>query len=71
MGLARDDDPEQMRVLSRRRPISVGEFLTGRGLAAYELPDLLEIVPEFPVTALGKISKKLLVERLVTGAVVR
>lgn len=69
MGFVRDDDPEQMWVLSQRRPISAGEFLTGRGLAAYKLPDLLEIVPEFPVTTLGKISKELLVERLAAGAV--
>lgn len=43
------------------------EFLTARGLAAYKLPDVLETVPEFPLTALGKVSKKLLVEQLAGG----
>ncbi|BBG02542.1 MULTISPECIES: (2,3-dihydroxybenzoyl)adenylate synthase [Pseudonocardia] len=45
----------------------IREFLTGRGLAAYKFPDLLEIVEEFPVTGLGKVSKKLLAQQVAAG----
>ncbi|GLY15084.1 2,3-dihydroxybenzoate-AMP ligase [Kineosporia sp. NBRC 101677] len=34
-------------------------YLRERGLAAYKLPDALEIVTEFPQTAIGKVSKRL------------
>lgn len=33
-------------------------FLRERGLAAYKIPDLMHIVGEFPVTGVGKISKR-------------
>ncbi|QIZ37206.1 (2,3-dihydroxybenzoyl)adenylate synthase [Saccharopolyspora sp. ASAGF58] len=49
------------------RPPSLPEvtaFLKQRGLAAYKLPARLEIVDEFPHTAVGKIDKKALSERL-------
>ena len=36
-------------------------FLLGKGLARYKLPERLEIVDEFPLTAFGKVSKKDLV----------
>jgi 2,3-dihydroxybenzoate-AMP ligase len=39
-------------------------FLRERGLAAYKLPDRLEIVASLPRTGLGKISKLALVEML-------
>jgi 2,3-dihydroxybenzoate-AMP ligase len=32
-------------------------FLIGRGLAAYKLPDQLELVPGFPLTPVGKVDK--------------
>lgn len=32
-------------------------FLAGCGVASYKLPDRLEIVPELPVTAVGKVDK--------------
>jgi 2,3-dihydroxybenzoate-AMP ligase len=38
-------------------------FLTDRGLAGYKLPDRLEVLETFPRTAVGKVSKKELVER--------
>ena len=34
-------------------------YLRERGLAAYKLPDALEIVTEFPRTAMGKVSKRM------------
>lgn len=33
-------------------------FLRERGLAAYKLPDLVEVVPAFPSTVAGKVSKR-------------
>jgi 2,3-dihydroxybenzoate-AMP ligase len=39
-------------------------FLRERGVAAYKLPDRVEVVPEFPRTTLGKVSKKELTARL-------
>lgn len=42
-------------------PLSVavlGHFLLGEGLAKYKLPERVEIVTEFPLTNVGKISKK-------------
>jgi len=33
-------------------------FLRGRGLAAYKIPDRVEVVPEFPATGVGKVSKR-------------
>jgi len=46
----------------------LGEFLRGQGLAKYKWPERVEIVEEFPLTNVGKVSKKELRERL--GAVV-
>ncbi|ROO60452.1 2,3-dihydroxybenzoate-AMP ligase [Micromonospora sp. Llam0] len=40
-------------------------FLRERGVAAYKLPDRLEIVDALPLTNVGKVSKAALVERLV------
>ncbi|WP_413760821.1 (2,3-dihydroxybenzoyl)adenylate synthase [Streptomyces sp. MMBL 11-3] len=37
--------------------------LTERGLAAYKLPDRVEVVDELPLTGLGKIDKKVLAAR--------
>ncbi|MFD4636957.1 (2,3-dihydroxybenzoyl)adenylate synthase [Lentzea sp. NPDC058436] len=38
--------------------------LTALGVARYKLPDRLVVLDEFPLTAVGKISKRTLVERL-------
>ncbi|WBB94083.1 (2,3-dihydroxybenzoyl)adenylate synthase [Verrucosispora sp. WMMC514] len=45
-------------------------FLRDRGLAAYKLPDRLELVESFPRTAVGKVDKRRLRERIreLTGA---
>lgn len=43
---------------------SLGEFLLGHGLAKYKLPERVEIVPEFPLSNVGKVSKKHLRERI-------
>ncbi|MFC7741224.1 hypothetical protein ACFQXA_09790 [Nocardiopsis composta] len=40
------------------------DFLTRLGLAAYKLPDRVEAVDELPRTALGKPSRKLMLQRL-------
>ncbi|SFO42225.1 2,3-dihydroxybenzoate-AMP ligase [Pseudonocardia ammonioxydans] len=37
---------------------SMGEFLIGRGLAKFKLPERIEIVEAFPLTNVGKVSKK-------------
>ncbi len=39
-------------------------FLRGRGLAAFKIPDRIEFVDAFPMTAVGKVSKKALRESL-------
>ena len=36
----------------------VGEFLLDHGLAKFKLPERLEVVAEFPLTNVGKVSKK-------------
>jgi 2,3-dihydroxybenzoate-AMP ligase len=41
-------------------------FLRGRGVAAYKLPDRLEVLDTFPLTTVGKVSKKAL-GRLLVG----
>ncbi|MFI5497058.1 (2,3-dihydroxybenzoyl)adenylate synthase [Actinoplanes sp. NPDC051859] len=38
---------------------AIRKYLRERGLAAYKLPDALEVVAEFPQTAVGKVSKRL------------
>ncbi|MBS4103290.1 AMP-binding protein [Tsukamurella paurometabola] len=42
----------------------LGEFLLGQGLAKYKLPERVEIVTEFPLSNVGKVSKKDLRERI-------
>ena len=45
------------------QPIALSEvrsFLTGRGLAAFKLPDEVHTVASLPVTAIGKVDKKAL-----------
>lgn len=39
-------------------------FVRERGVAAFKVPDLIEIVPDFPVTGVGKTSKRELREAL-------
>ena len=40
------------------------EFLAGKEIAKFKLPERLEIVDSFPVSSFGKVSKKELVERI-------
>jgi len=54
-------------VLPRGGPPTLAElkaFLRERGVADFKLPDRLEVVAEFPYTAVGKVSKKELTARL-------
>ena len=39
-------------------------FLLGKEIAKYKLPERLEILPDFPLSAFGKVSKKKLVEMI-------
>ncbi len=41
---------------------SLGRHLLAEGLAKYKLPERVEVVPELPLTNVGKVSKKLLRE---------
>ncbi|MEN0135375.1 MAG: AMP-binding protein [Rhodococcus sp. (in: high G+C Gram-positive bacteria)] len=43
---------------------TLGEFLLGQGLARYKLPERVEIVDEFPLSNVGKVSKKTLREQI-------
>ncbi len=58
-------------VIPRGRPPTLRElaqFLRGRGLAAYKVPDRLQILDSFPLTGVGKVSKSALRDALaVTG----
>ena len=45
----------------------LGAHLTGLGLAAFKLPDQVEVLDSFPRTALGKVNKRALAE-LITGS---
>jgi 2,3-dihydroxybenzoate-AMP ligase len=36
----------------------------GQGIAKFKLPERIEVMDEFPLSAFGKVSKKTLVERL-------
>ncbi|UOQ42592.1 (2,3-dihydroxybenzoyl)adenylate synthase [Halobacillus salinarum] len=45
-------------------PVELREFLNKREIAAYKIPDRFEFVSEFPKTALGKVSKKSLREKI-------
>lgn len=46
----------------------VQQFLTHQGIARYKLPDQLEQLSIWPLTAIGKIDKKLLVTRAIESA---
>jgi 2,3-dihydroxybenzoate-AMP ligase len=46
---------------------TLGDFLLGQGLAKYKLPERVEIVAEFPLTNVGKVSKKDLRARLASA----
>jgi len=37
---------------------STAEFLLGQGLAKFKLPERIEVLPAFPLTNVGKVSKK-------------
>jgi non-ribosomal peptide synthetase component E (peptide arylation enzyme) len=39
------------------------EYLLGLGMAKFKLPERLELVDDFPLSAFGKVSKKVLMER--------
>ena len=41
---------------------SIRKYLIKEGLASYKLPDVVECVEEFPLTAVGKIDKNRLKE---------
>jgi len=41
------------------------QYLQEAGLAKFKWPERLEIIPEFPLTASGKLSKVLLRDRIV------
>ncbi len=41
-------------------------FLTGKGLAKFKLPERIELVPEFPISPFGKVSKLALTKRIAT-----
>jgi 2,3-dihydroxybenzoate-AMP ligase len=53
-----DGEPPQLQ--------AVAAFLRARGLAAYKIPDRLEVVRSFPLTAVGKVSKPALTAALAT-----
>lgn len=42
-------------------------FLTTKGIARFKLPERLELMEEFPLTRVGKVSKQELTERLRAG----
>lgn len=48
-------------------PAEFREFLRRRGLAAFKWPDRVEVVDDLPRTALGKVDKKQVRARLLTG----
>jgi 2,3-dihydroxybenzoate-AMP ligase len=43
---------------------AVREFMSGEGLAAFKLPERLEILPDIPLTKVGKIDKRALREEV-------
>ncbi|MGH3927589.1 MAG: AMP-binding enzyme, partial [Pseudonocardiaceae bacterium] len=53
-------------VASGRRPKlkELKAFLADHGLATYKLPDKLAFLERLPLTAAGKISKRVLIEQL-------
>ena len=46
----------------------LSEFLLGKGIAKFKLPERLELMDEFPMTRVGKVSKRDLVEQVTSGA---
>ncbi|WP_018275210.1 (2,3-dihydroxybenzoyl)adenylate synthase [Teredinibacter turnerae] len=42
------------------KPLVVRKFLRAQGVAEFKLPDHIAVLPEFPLTAVGKINKKAL-----------
>ncbi|MDJ0027525.1 AMP-binding protein [Gordonia alkanivorans] len=61
--LSHDHPPTQPLELATLRT-----FLADRGLASFKLPDVVRVVRTLPVTAVGKIDKKVLREHLVSTA---
>ncbi|AZZ83494.1 (2,3-dihydroxybenzoyl)adenylate synthase [Gordonia alkanivorans] len=61
--LSHDHPPTQPLELATLRT-----FLADRGLASFKLPDVVRVVRTLPVTAVGKIDKKVLREQLVSTA---
>jgi 2,3-dihydroxybenzoate---[aryl-carrier protein] ligase len=58
-------------IVARGNPPSLHElkqFLRGRGLAPFKLPDRLEVLDALPRTAVGKVSKSDLLDQLRPGA---
>ena len=54
-------------VLAHGAPLdlaSINAWLRERGLAAYKLPDRLQVLREFPLTRLGKVNRKALAEQV-------
>ncbi|WP_028477024.1 (2,3-dihydroxybenzoyl)adenylate synthase [Nocardia sp. CNY236] len=49
------------------KPKALKSFLRNRGLAGYKIPERYEFVDSLPLTAVGKVSKKQLRQRLVPG----
>jgi 2,3-dihydroxybenzoate-AMP ligase len=45
-------------------------FLLGLGFAKFKLPERLEVLDDFPLSPFGKVSKKALADRLLTGGAV-
>jgi 2,3-dihydroxybenzoate-AMP ligase len=45
-------------------------FLLGLGFAKFKLPERLEVLDDFPLSPFGKVSKKVLADRLLTGGAV-
>ncbi|RYY79238.1 MAG: (2,3-dihydroxybenzoyl)adenylate synthase [Moraxellaceae bacterium] len=51
-----------------RRAMQLRQFLQDYGLATFKIPDRIEFIDQFPFTALGKIDKKILRQRLLNEA---
>lgn len=49
------------------RPVRLKKFLRERGLAAYKVPDRIEVTDAFPTTGVGKVSKKELRAAIAAG----
>lgn len=56
--------PEATDTSVTRRALQLRHFLQQYGLATFKIPDRIEFVDDFPYTALGKIDKKILRQRL-------